>query len=209
MKFLCLFAHSPGDGGGCLCAVRLRSAEVAGASERDFFHSGACRPDRIVPRAECGWRRTRRARWGAALMLPAYCRVAATLKPSADSDIKMEVWMPVSENWNGKIEVVGNGGWAGVISYAAMAQALKEGYAAASTDTGHTGGNGMFALGHPEKIVDFGYRAVHETVDTSKAIDGGVTTAKGRSIRTGTAARPAAARVWWKSRNIPKISMPW
>jgi feruloyl esterase len=102
------------------------------------------------------------------LLLPAYCRVAATLKPSSDSDIKMEVWMP--ENWNGKIEVVGNGGWAGVISYAAMAQALKEGYAAASTDTGHEGGNGMFALGHPEKIVDFGYRAVHETVVKSKAI---------------------------------------
>lgn len=103
------------------------------------------------------------------LVLPAYCRVAATLKPSADSDIKMEVWMP-ADNWNGKIEVVGNGGWAGVISYAAMAQAVKEGYAAASTDTGHEGGNGMFALGHPEKIVDFGYRAVHETVVKSKAI---------------------------------------
>jgi len=102
------------------------------------------------------------------LILPSYCRVAATLKPSSDSDIKMEVWMP--ENWNGKIEVVGNGGWAGVISYAAMAQAVKEGYAAASTDTGHEGGNGMFALGHPEKIVDFGYRAVHNTVVTSKAI---------------------------------------
>lgn len=105
-----------------------------------------------------------------ALILPAYCRAAATLKPSPDSDIRMEVWMPVSENWNGKIEVVGNGGWAGVISYAAMAQALKEGYASASTDTGHEGGNGMFALGHPEKIVDFGYRAVHETVVKSKAI---------------------------------------
>jgi len=112
---------------------------------------------------------TGRGGGGASLMLPAYCRVAATLKPSADSDIKMEVWMP-AENWNGKIEVVGNGGWAGVISYPAMAQALKDGYATASTDTGHEGGNGMFALGHPEKIVDFGYRAVHDTVVRSKAI---------------------------------------
>lgn len=103
------------------------------------------------------------------LQLPAYCRVAATLKPSSDSDIKMEIWMP-AENWNGKIEVVGNGGWAGVISFAAMAQALREGYATASTDTGHEGGNGMFALGHPEKIVDFGYRAVHETVVKAKAL---------------------------------------
>ena len=105
----------------------------------------------------------------APIILPAYCRVAATLKPSTDSDIKMELWMP-AEDWNGKFEMVGNGGWAGVISYAAMAQAVKEGYAAASTDTGHTGGNGMFALGHPEKIVDFGYRAVHDTVVKSKAV---------------------------------------
>ncbi len=101
------------------------------------------------------------------LMLPAYCRVAATIAPTADSDIKMEVWLP-TDTWNGKLEVVGNGGWAGVISYAAMAQAVKEGYAAASTDTGHQGGNGMFALGHPEKIVDFGYRAVHLTTVNAK-----------------------------------------
>lgn len=107
------------------------------------------------------------ARGGPTLMLPAYCRVAATITPSPDSDIKMEVWLP-TDNWNGKLEVVGNGGWAGVISYAAMAQAVKEGYAAASTDTGHQGGNGMFALGHPEKIVDFGYRAVHLTTVNAK-----------------------------------------
>jgi len=103
------------------------------------------------------------------LMLPAYCRVAATLKPSADSDIRMEVWMP-AENWNGKFQMVGNGGWAGVISFGAMAAALREGYAAASTDTGHEGGNGMFALGHPEKITDFAWRAVHDTVVKSKAL---------------------------------------
>ena len=102
-----------------------------------------------------------------ALQVPAYCLVAATLTPSADSDIRMEVWLP-AENWNGKIEVVGNGGWAGVISYPAMAQALREGYATASTDTGHDVATGMFALGHPEKIVDFGYRAVHETVVKAK-----------------------------------------
>ncbi len=102
-------------------------------------------------------------------MLPAHCRVAATLKPSTDSDIKMELWLPV-ENWNGKFEMVGNGGWAGIISFPQMAAALREGYATASTDTGHEGGNGMFALGHPEKIVDFGWRAVHETVVKSKAL---------------------------------------
>lgn len=104
------------------------------------------------------------------VVLPEHCRVAATLKPSSDSDIKMELWMPPAENWNGKFEMVGNGGWAGIISFPQMAAALKEGYATASTDTGHVGGNGLFALDHPEKIVDFGWRAVHDTVAKSKAL---------------------------------------
>ncbi len=101
--------------------------------------------------------------------LAAFCRVAATLKPSADSDIKIEVWMPAS-GWNGKFQAVGNGGWAGTISYAAMSRALRRGYATASTDTGHTGDGGSFALGHPEKLIDFGHRAVHETTVQAKAI---------------------------------------
>ncbi|MBI2150873.1 MAG: tannase/feruloyl esterase family alpha/beta hydrolase, partial [Acidobacteria bacterium] len=103
----------------------------------------------------------------AALAVPAFCRVAAILRPTPDSEIEMEVWLP--ENWNGKFQFVGGGGWAGVISYPAMAAALQEGYAAASTDTGHKGGNASFAIGHPEKVVDFAYRAVHETAVKSKA----------------------------------------
>src|SRR5439155_17791675 len=104
----------------------------------------------------------------AALAVPAFCRVAATLKPASDSEIDMELWLP--ENWNGKFQFVGGGGWAGVISYPAMASALREGYATASTDTGHKGGNANFAIGHPEKLVDFAYRAVHESTVKSKAI---------------------------------------
>jgi len=100
---------------------------------------------------------------------PAFCRVSATLTPSADSDIKAEVWLPAS-GWNGKYEAVGGGGWAGVISYPAMAAAVTAGYATASTDTGHTGGTADFALGHPEKLVDFGYRAIHETTVLAKPI---------------------------------------
>src|SRR5712692_9731462 len=83
-------------------------------------------------------------------MLPAYCRVAATLTPSSDSDIKMELWLPAAD-WNGNFEAVGGGGWAGSISFTAMATALQERYATASTDTGHVGANADFALGHPEK----------------------------------------------------------
>jgi len=101
--------------------------------------------------------------------LPAFCRVAATLKPSSDSDIKIEVWMPAS-GWNGRFQGVGNGGWAGSISYPALAAALAAGYATASTDTGHVGTTAAFALGHPEKLVDMGYRAVHEMTVQGKAI---------------------------------------
>jgi feruloyl esterase len=104
-----------------------------------------------------------------AITLPAYCRVAAVVKPSSDSNIKMEVWLP-AENWNGKFQAVGNGGWAGVISHAAMASALQEGYAAASTDTGHEGGNSLFGIGRPEKVVDYAYRAIHEMTVKSKDI---------------------------------------
>jgi feruloyl esterase len=83
--------------------------------------------------------------------------------------IKIEVWMPVA-NWNGKFMGVGNGGWSGAIVYGALASALNHGYAAASTNTGHDGGDASFALGHPEKLVDFAYRAVHEMTVKGKAI---------------------------------------
>lgn len=101
--------------------------------------------------------------------LPSFCRVTATLTPTSDSDIKIEVWLPLS-GWNGNLESVGNGGWAGTISYPALAVALTDGYAAASTDTGHVGGNARFSVGHPEKLIDFGYRAVHEMTVAAKAI---------------------------------------
>lgn len=101
--------------------------------------------------------------------LPPYCRVAATLKPSSDSDIKIEVWMP-SSGWNGRFEAVGNGGWSGAISTSALAAAVQRGFATAGTDTGHEGSSARFALDHPEKLVDYGYRAVHEMTLKSKAI---------------------------------------
>jgi feruloyl esterase len=101
--------------------------------------------------------------------LPAFCRVAATLKPTSDSDIKVEVWLPTA-TWNGKYQAVGNGGWAGSISYAAMGEALKRGYATSSTDTGHVGGTAKDLLGHPEKMIDFSYRAIHEMTLKAKAV---------------------------------------
>ena len=110
---------------------------------------------------------------------PPFCRVAATLTPTADSDIKIEVWLPLPARpdgapggtvWNGKFQAVGNGGWLGSIPYAGLAEALAGGYATAATDTGHVGNTAAFALGHPEKLIDFGYRAVHEMTARAKAI---------------------------------------
>lgn len=104
----------------------------------------------------------------AAASLPAFCRVALTIAPSSDSDIKSEIWLPLS-GWNGKFLQVGNGGWGGSIQYTALADSLRRGYAAASTDTGHVGSSASFAIGHPEKLIDFGYRSVHETAVQGKA----------------------------------------
>ncbi len=103
--------------------------------------------------------------------LPAFCRVAGVIKPSADSNIQFEVWMP-SSGWNGKFQGIGNGGFAGAISFGGLAGAVAHGYATASTDTGHQAGgtDAGWALGHPEKIADFGYRAIHETAEKAKTI---------------------------------------
>ena len=101
--------------------------------------------------------------------LPEFCRVAVTIKPTSDSDIKVEVWLP-AQNWNNKFQAVGNGGWAGVISYSAMAEAVRAGYASSSTDTGHEGGRGIFALDHPVKLIDFAWRSEHEMTVKAKAV---------------------------------------
>jgi feruloyl esterase len=99
-----------------------------------------------------------------------FCRVAATLSPSSDSEIKIEVWLP-SEGWNGKFLAVGTGNWGGIIHYPAMADALAAGYATSSTDTGHEGMlSARFALEHPEKLADYAYRSIHEMTVQAKAI---------------------------------------
>jgi hypothetical protein len=102
--------------------------------------------------------------------MPALCIVKAVARPSNDSEIQFQVWLPLA-NWNGKFEQVGNGGWAGTIPASAMIDALRRGYATAGTDDGHRGGAGAgWAVGHPQKLVDFGYRAVHETSLQARAL---------------------------------------
>jgi feruloyl esterase len=103
--------------------------------------------------------------------LPGFCRVIAVAHPTSDSDIKMEVWLPLTA-WNGKFIGQGNGGFAGAISYQGLAIAVLSGAAGGGTDTGHTGGatDSDWALGHPEKVIDFGNRGVHVMTELSKTV---------------------------------------
>jgi hypothetical protein len=105
------------------------------------------------------------------IKVPASCRITAVSTPSSDSKINVEIWLPLN-HWNGKFQGLGNGGFAGSIDMMSLALALQKGYAAASTDTGHEGNDkdGSWALGHVEKIRDYGYRAIHETVLLAKAL---------------------------------------
>ena len=101
--------------------------------------------------------------------VPAFCRVVALATPSADSSIRIEVWMPAS-GWNGKLQGIGNGGFAGMIDFPGLGTAVSKGYAATGTDTGHSGSpiDAGWALGHPEKVADFGHRGIHEMTRVAK-----------------------------------------
>jgi hypothetical protein len=109
-------------------------------------------------------------------MLPAFCRVVVEATPSPDSSIKIEVWMPGNEqngaSWNGKLQGQGNGGFAGEIGYRQLGAAVYQGYATVGTDTGHAGvgTDASWALGHPEKVTDFGYRGIHEMTRVAKEV---------------------------------------
>jgi feruloyl esterase len=101
--------------------------------------------------------------------VPAYCKVLAISRPSDDSEIQIAIWLP-TEGWNGKLLSNGNGGWSGSISPTTLANGLRRGYATAMSDLGHEGGSASFALGHPEKLTDFGYRAADEMTIAAKAV---------------------------------------
>ncbi|HEY1215586.1 MAG TPA: tannase/feruloyl esterase family alpha/beta hydrolase, partial [Bryobacteraceae bacterium] len=99
-----------------------------------------------------------------------FCRVSAVATPTADSVIHFEVWIPSAARWNRKLLGTGNGGFAGSINYAAMVSALARGYAAVGSDTGHTGDQMEFGDGHPQKVIDWAYRAVHVTTQAAQNI---------------------------------------
>src|SRR5688572_15670850 len=160
----------------------ISSAEVVPAGPfvqpgRGGRAGAATEPGRGGAPAQAGQAPAPAARAGgpppAPVMLPEHCRVKMVLRPSSDSNINAELWLPTT-TWNGRFMAVGNGGFGGAIQgYTDMAAALARGYATAGNDTGHSvadGPGGMFGLGHPEKIVDFAYRAMHEMTASSKRI---------------------------------------
>ena len=102
-----------------------------------------------------------------------YCRVQGISRPTADSEIRFELWVPTDGGWNGKFEQVGNGGFAGSIPYWLMTRVLSLGYAVSGTDDGHQSADATdasWALNHPEKVTDYGWRAIAETAVASKEI---------------------------------------
>ncbi|MEP7353660.1 MAG: tannase/feruloyl esterase family alpha/beta hydrolase [Acidobacteriota bacterium] len=105
--------------------------------------------------------------------LPGFCRVRVVSKPSSDSNINIEYWLPVGASWNGNFLGTGNSGFSGAISTSDLVDGVRRHYAVASTDTGHEGGSASFALNHPEKLIDFAYRAVHEMTVLGKLVSKG------------------------------------
>lgn len=103
--------------------------------------------------------------------LPPFCRVAGQIRPTSDSRIRFEVWLPVT-GWNGRMVGTGNGGFAGTFYYQQMGPYLKRGFAAVGSDAGHQaeGTDSTWAFGHPEKVKDFGWRAIHLTAERAKQI---------------------------------------
>ena len=103
-----------------------------------------------------------------------HCEITAVSRPTTDSVINFTLWLPPPEDWNGKYLQLGSGGWGGTIPASELIEPLARGYAVAATDDGHHNQDPLgavtpnWATGHPEKVIDFGYRAVHETATQSK-----------------------------------------
>ena len=115
---------------------------------------------------------------GQATLATPMCRVSGFLTPTRDSHIGFEVWLPPENAWNHKYEAVGNGGLSGALNYRAMLPGFNRGYATMTTDLGHTNTppnaveDATWALGHPEKVVDYAYRAEHLSTLVAKQLIG-------------------------------------
>ncbi len=154
-----------------LIAYMVLAALPAAAATCESL-AGTALPDTSITAAESVSAGTFQPPYGSAAgKLPAFCRVAGAIQPTSDSYIRFEVWLPAA-GWNGKFLGVGNGGFAGAIGFSSMAANLKRGYATAGTDTGHEAEaeDASWAYHHPEKVADFGYRALHLTARNAKSL---------------------------------------
>src|SRR5438132_12969206 len=140
-----------------IIALALPCVSIAGAATCES-HATLALPDTTIGMAESRPAGDFTPPTGRPLTgLPGFCRIDGSIKPSSGSDIRFEVWLP-SSDWNGKFQGIGNGGYAGAIGFTGLADAVRNRYAAASTDTGHqdSATSATWALNHPEKIIDFG-----------------------------------------------------
>jgi len=105
-----------------------------------------------------------------------FCRVGGFISPTGDSHIGFEVWLPSAGTWNRKLAAVGNGGLSGALNYRAMPPVFNRGYATMTTDLGHVSTppgsveDATWALGHPDKVVDYAYRAEHLSTQVARQV---------------------------------------
>ena len=137
-----------------------------------------------------------------------YCLVRLLIRPA----INIWVGLPMGGAWNGRLQSEGGGGYAGSVGVATGS--IAAGYIGIQTDTGHTGGSGTFGCVNDcagatqaspgamdkQRQADFAYRSEHLMAVLGQAACAGVSMASFPCTRTGTAARPAGARVFgWHS----------
>ncbi|MDR3734738.1 MAG: tannase/feruloyl esterase family alpha/beta hydrolase [Acidobacteriaceae bacterium] len=104
---------------------------------------------------------------------PAFCRIEAALAPSPDSDIEVELWLPLAGAWNKRLLGTGNGGFAGKIDYSALADGVRHGYAVVNTDMGMkvpANNDQTVFIDRPERYADWGYRSTHEMTKFAQQI---------------------------------------
>ena len=154
-----------------MAAPGASAAECASLSGRTFAGGTTITAAALVTSGEVTMSATVTAK-----NLPTFCRVQGVSKPSADSNIFFEVWLPDRANWNGKFLSTGEGGFAGTPNYqrngndGALDEIVRRGYATASTDTGHKAADTYWAIGHPEVAADYLYRAKHVTTAAAKEV---------------------------------------
>lgn len=159
-------------GGAVLAAMIFTAVHHARAQAASPCGSlaGAALSDGKVESAEANLSGTVAGGRGATLTdVPGFCRVRGLATPTPRSRIHFEAWLPL-KGWNGRIEMIGNGGYSSAINVNELAALVRQGTAAVATDTGHEGGELDFGYGNDDAIADWGHRAVHESIVSAKAL---------------------------------------